>query len=125
MLSRKYFIFSAEIIVLAIVLFLVILFVTDNLINFINLLYSPFTFIIVILMGMEFVVLRILDRSKLLRLQIKAFRRKRKRTLAMHRELLSRLNSIEDKLSSMENKLFTETFNDDINWLKNRLMKLE
>ena len=120
---RKDFILSGEIIVVAIIILLVILFVTDNFINFLNFLYNPFAIIVAVIMALEFVIIRIFDKSRLYRLQIRMFRKKRKETLATQRDLLNRLNGIEEKLNSLEKNPSVNYFQNEINWMKERLKR--
>jgi len=120
---RKNFILSAEIIVVAIIILLTILFVTDNFFSFISFLYNPFILIVAFLMGLEFVIIKIFDKSRLYRLQLRMYRKKRKETLATHRELIARLINVEEKLKSMENNPLTNFFQNEINWMRERLKK--
>ena len=120
---RKNFILSAEIIVVAIIILLTILFVTDNFFRFISFLYNPFILIVAFLMGLEFVIIKIFDKSRLYRLQLRMYRKKRKETLATQRELIARLINVEEKLKSMENNPLTNFFQNEINWMRERLKK--
>ena len=120
---RKNFILSAEIIVVAIIILLTILFVTDNFFSFISFLYNPFILIVAFLMGLEFVIIKIFDKSRLYRLQLRMYRKKRKETLAAHRELIARLINVEEKLKSMENNSLTNFFRNEFNWMRERLKK--
>ena len=120
---RRNFILSAEIIVVAIIILLIILFVTDNFFSFISFIYNPFILIVAFLMGLEFVIIRIFDKSRLYRLQLRMYRKKRKETLAAHRELVARLINVEERLKSMENNSLTNFFQNEINWMRERLKK--
>ncbi len=93
---------AAEILILVAILLCVLLLFTGSLSTFLSILYSPFSFIILVVIITEYIILKGADRSRIYRIEIDRLRDKRKDDIAFSREIETELQRLVSALCELE-----------------------
>ena len=112
---RRRTVSAAEILFLVAILLCVLLLFTGSLSTFLSILYSPFLFIILVVIITEYIILKGADRSRIYRIEIDRLRDKRKEDIAFSREIETELQRLVSALSELE---ATDTKQRRIPWKK-------
>lgn len=81
-----------------------LLLLLDDYTLFARILYSPYSFLVLVIMLLEYVVLKGLDRSRIYKLELKRLKAKREKDLVARRKLDEKLKDIEDELDKQDKK---------------------
>jgi purine-cytosine permease-like protein len=96
---RRRAVTSAEILVIAAILLCIVLLFTGSFSTFFSILYSPFSFIILVVIITEYIILKGTDRSRIYRIEIDRLREKRKEDIAFNREIEAELQKLQSALN--------------------------
>ena len=99
---RRRTVSGAEILFLVAILLCVLLLFTGSLSTFLSILYSPFSFIILVVIITEYIILKGADRSRIYRIEIDRLRDKRKEDIAFSREIETELQRLVSALGELE-----------------------
>lgn len=99
---RRHTLSAAEILILIAILLSVLLLFTGSFTTFLSILYSPFSFIIIVVIITEYIILKGADRSRIYRLEIDRLREKRKEDITFSREIETELHRLVSALSELE-----------------------
>jgi len=93
-LSRSSYLL-AEIILILVILVGVLLLITHDWDLFFSILYSPYSFILLVVIILEYIILKGMDRSRIYKLEIERLKRKRHRDLEFHVRMEKQIRELE------------------------------
>jgi len=107
-LYPKFQITIAEAIILTILIFVLLLFFSGHLPQFLGLIYSPVSFLILVIIIGEYIILKGIDRSRIYRIQLRALRSKRNDDIQFLRAVEQKILEIEKALDEAEKMVMNE-----------------
>jgi hypothetical protein len=114
-----------RIILLLLVFLLVLLLITNSYQTLIDILYSPFSFAILLIIVLEYVILKGVDRSRIYRLEIERLRSKRAEDIALWRDLEGHLSDALRTLQKLDDSAASASPDADFSNLVALRSKLE
>ena len=85
-----------------IVILCVLLLLTGDVSLFISILYSPFSFLLLVVVLLEYVILKSMDRSRIYKLELEKLKRKRDREMMFRQRLESEFKGLKKYLEEEE-----------------------
>ena len=101
-MNRKAPFILVQFILILVVAFGVLLLLTNDLNLFIRIFYNPYSFLILAVAIVEYIILKAMDRSRMYRLENQRLKRKRRRDMDMRREVESRIRNVMQRLDESE-----------------------
>lgn len=90
-------------IVLGLIIILGILFLlTHDVKLFFSILYSPYSFLLMIVIFLEYIILKGMDRSRIYKLEIQRLKQKRQKDMGFHQKLEKQVQEIQTSLPDSE-----------------------
>jgi uncharacterized integral membrane protein len=107
------------------ILLLLLLLVSNSVRTFLAIIYSPFAFAIMLIVVLEYVILKAVDRSRIYRLEIERLRSKRAEDIALWRDLEGHLSEALKRLQELEGGAATTDPDASLSSLRALRSKLE
>jgi hypothetical protein len=114
-----------RIILLLFIFLLVLLLITNSYQTLVDILYSPFSFAIMLIIVLEYIILKGVDRSRIYRLEIERLRSKRAEDIALWRDLEGHLSDALSTLQKLDNSAATASPDSNLSNLVALRSKLE
>lgn len=114
-----------EIIIICLISLCVLLLVSNNVESFIRLLYSPVSFLVLIVVIGEYIILKSADRSRIYKIELDQLRELQMRRIKMFHRLEQQLDELIASLENIQKNATDVNSQAQLNQLENNLRKLK
>jgi len=114
-----------EVIIVCLISLCILLLVTNNVESFINVLYSPVAFLVLVVVLVEYIILKSADRSRLYKIELDYLRQRKIEQIKIFHQLERRLEEVVKVLHNLKTYTSEPEKQEELERLKNRMQQLK